>query len=268
MSWGVMDLSRADRFAKAINAGVDQVGGTDDVAAILEASRSGKLTEGRMKEAASRVLEQKFAIGLFENPYVDAGSARKVVGDPASRAAGAAAQQRAMVPLENKLGNTPLKAGARVWLFDVDPAVAKAHGFTVADSPEQADVAIIRASTPFEIKHPGYFFGSRQHEGRLNFQPGDRAFDALLKCGKTPVVMTVYLDRPAILTEVRDKVSVLYADFGIEDNALLDVLSGKAKAGGHLPFELPSSMAAVDAQKSDVPHDSPRPLYPYGYAMR
>ena len=109
---------------------------------------------------------------------------------------------------------------------------------------------------------------SGKPKGRLNFQQGDRAFDALLKCGKTPVVMTVYLDRPAILTEVRDKVSVLYADFGIDDDALLDVLSGKAKAGGHLPFALPSSMAAVDAQKSDVPHNSPRRLYPCGYAMR
>jgi len=268
MSWGVMDLSRADRFAKAINAGVDQVGGTDDVAAVLEAWKSGKLGEARVKQAASRVLAQKFAIGLFENPYVDTDLVRKVVGNPASQAAGAAAQQRAMVPLENRLGGTPVKARARVWLFDVSPAVAKAHGLTVVDSPDVADIAIIRAAAPFEIKHPGYFFGSRQHEGRLNFQPGDRAFDALQKCGKTPVAMTVYLDRPAILTEVKDKASALYADFGISDDALLDVLSGKAKASGHLPFELPSSGAAVEAQKSDMPHDSPHPLYPYGYALR
>jgi beta-glucosidase len=80
--------------------------------------------------------------------------------------------------------------------------------------------------------------------------------------------MTVYLDRPAILTEIREKTAVLYADFGINDNALLDVLTGKAKAGGRLPFELPSSMEAVAAQKSDVPYDSARPLYPYNYALR
>ena len=80
--------------------------------------------------------------------------------------------------------------------------------------------------------------------------------------------MTVYLDRPAILTEVKDKVVALYADFGINDDALLEVLAGKATAGGHLPFELPSSMAAVAAQKSDAAHDSEKPLYPYGYALK
>jgi 6-phosphogluconolactonase/glucosamine-6-phosphate isomerase/deaminase len=31
---------------------------------------------------------------------------------------------------------------------------------------------------------------------------------------------------------------------------------------GKLPCELPSSMEAVEAQRSDVPHDSPRPPVP------
>lgn len=268
MSWGVMNLPRPDRFAKAINAGVDQVGGTEDAGSLLEAVRAGKISEGRMKEAAARILEQKFTIGLFEDPYVDAAAARRVVGDAGSRQAGEAAQERAMVPLENRLGGVPVKAGAKVWLFQVDAAAARAHGLKVVESPEEADIAIIRAAAPFEILHPGYFFGARQHEGRLNYQPGDAAYDALLKCGKTPAVMTVYLDRPAILTQIREKTAVLYGDFGVNDNALLNVLTGKAKAGGRLPFELPSSMEAVAAQKSDVPHDSARPLYPYGYALK
>ncbi len=268
MSWGVMDLSLADRFAKTIGAGVDQIGGTEDVAALLDAAHAGKITEARMKEAATAILAQKFAIGIFENPYVDVNEAKRVVGDPASLAAGKAAQARAMVPLENKHGTVPLKPGVKVWLFHVEPAIAKAQGFTVVDTPEDADVAIIRAETPFETPHPGYFFGSRQHEGRLNFQPSDPAYDALLKCGKTPVIMTVYMDRPAILTEIKDKVTALYADFGVSDDALLSVLSGKVKAEGRMPFELPSSMAAVEAQNSGLPHDSAHPLYAYGYRLK
>lgn len=264
MSWGVMELSRAERFAKSINAGVDQVGGTDDVAALMDAAKSGKLTEARMREASERLLEQKFAIGLFDNPYVETAAAAKVVGDPASRKAGEEAQQAAMVELENRL---TVKAGARVWLFGVKADVARTQGFTVVDTPEQAEVSIIRATTPFETLHPGYFFGSRQHEGRLNFQPGDAAYDAVVRsnAAKVPVVMSVYLDRPAILTEVKDKVAALYGDFGVNDEGLLRVVLGKSKAMGRLPFELPSSMEAVQAQRSDVAHDSARPLYRIGY---
>src|SRR5436853_5931374 len=94
----------------------------------------------------------------------------------------------------------------RTQLLVGDP-VARAHGFTVVNSPDEADIAIMRAAAPFETRPPGYFFGARQHEGRLNFQPGDAVYDALLRCGKTPVVMTVYLDRPAILTEGKDKIA-------------------------------------------------------------
>lgn len=268
MPWGVMDLSKPDRFAKAINAGVDQVGGTEDVASILEAQQSGKLTEARMREAATRLLQQKFQMGLFENPYVDAPAAAKVVGNAASLAAGERAQQRAMVLLQSRRGNAPVKAGAKVWLFHVDAAAARRQGLAVVDSPAAADVAIVRAETPWETLHPGYFFGARQHEGRLNFQPGDAAYDAVLQAGKTPVVMTVYLDRPAILTEVKDKVATLYGDFGVSDDALLAVLTGKAKAEGRLPFELPRSMDAVAHQDSGAPHDSVKPLYPYGYRLK
>jgi beta-glucosidase len=268
MSWGVMDLARSARFAKSINAGVDQIGGTEDVEALLAAARSGDLKEPRMREAATRILQQKFETGAFENPYVDADAAKQVVGNPASLAAAEDAQKRAMVPLENRAHTVPVRAGVKVWLFHVDPTAARAAGLTVVDTPETADVVIIRAETPSELLHPGYFFGSRQHEGRLNFQAGDAAYDALQKAGSKPVVMTVYMDRPAILTEVRDKVAALYADFGVSDTALLEVLMGKARAQGHLPFELPGSMAAVAAQSPGAAHDSAKPLYPFGYALK
>jgi beta-glucosidase len=268
MPWGVEDLSKADRFAKTINAGVDQVGGTEDSASLLAAVTSGKISEDRVREAARRILVQKFQQGLFEDPYVDPGVANSIVGKPEFVKAGIDAQERATVLLENKKRILPLKSAVRVYLFGIDAAAARAHGFTVVDSPEKADVAIVRAETPFELLHPGYFFGSRQHEGRLNFQPGDAAYDAVLKCGKTPVVMTVSLDRPAVLTEIREKTAALLGNFGISDDALFAVLSGEAKPEGKLPFELPSSMAAVKAQRSDLPHDSEKPLYAFGYGLR
>jgi len=85
-----------------------------------------------------------------------------------------------------------------------------------------------------------------------------------------PTVATVYLDRPAILTPVRDRTRALIGNFGVSDDALIDVLSGKGGAAplGKLPFDLPASMASVEAQHSDAAHDLAKPLYPFGFGRR
>jgi beta-glucosidase len=81
-------------------------------------------------------------------------------------------------------------------------------------------------------------------------------------------VVTIYLDRPAILTNVKDKVAALLGNFGVSDAALFDVLTGKAAPQGRLPFELPSSMAEVKAQAEDTPYDTKTPLYKFGFGLR
>ena len=124
----------------------------------------------------------------------------------------------------------------------------------------------MRADAPFETLHPGYMFGLMQHEGNLGFRDGDVEFETIKRVSAAvPTILTVYLDRPAILTGVKDRVAALVANFGVSDVALLEVLTGRARPEGKLPFELPSSMEAVEAQRSDVPYDSPRPLYPFGF---
>jgi len=45
------------------------------------------------------------------------------------------------------------------------------------------------------------------------------------------------------------------------------VAFGRAKPMGRLPFEIPSSMEAVNAQYEDVPYDSQAPLYPFGFGL-
>jgi beta-glucosidase len=266
--WGVEGLSKEDRFAKGVTAGVDQFGGVADSAILLAAYKAGKVPLARIDESVRRILLIKFQLGLFENPYVDEAAAPKIVGDPAAQAEAEQAQRRAQVLLENKGGLLPLAAGRKVWLYKVDPAEAKARGFIVVDDPAQADLAILRVDAPFETLHPYHFFGSRQNEGRLDFRDGQADYEAIKRASaKVPTAVAVNLDRPAILTNVRDKVQVLLATFGASDAAVLDVLTGKARAQGRLPFELPSSMSAVEQQDPAIPDDSASPLYPRGAGL-
>ena len=270
MPWGVEQLSKRERFAKAVNAGVDQFGGTEEAQYVVEAVRAGNVAESRLDESAMRILTQKFKLGLFENPYADTANATRVVGSAAFQAEATRAQRRALVLLKNAKRILPVRAqGKRVFLIGVDSSVAASYGFVVVKDPAQAQLAIARISAPFERLHPQYMFGSMQHEGNLGYLASDSSIAAIRRVtAKVPTIVTVYLDRPAILSALAPSAMALVANFGVSDGALLDMLTGKAKPEGKLPFELPSSMAAVSAQKSDVPHDSPRPLYPIGFGLR
>jgi beta-glucosidase len=269
MPWGVEALSMRARFVKAVQAGVDQFGGTERADLLVEAVHAGELSEARLDSSVVRVLTQKFAQGLFDNPYVDAAAAARTVGNERFQAAALDAQHRALVLLENKGHILPLRRVSRVYLHGISPEAVAREGWTVVTDPAQADIAIVRLSAPFERLHPQYIFGSFLHEGSLAFKDGDPDYEAFKRASAVvPTIVTVYLDRPAILTPLKGKASALIANFGVSDAALLDVLTGRARPEGKLPFELPSSMAAVEAQRSDVPHDSARPLYPFGFGLR
>lgn len=268
-AWGVEGLAKVDRYAKGVNAGLDQFGGVEDTAELVAAVKAGKIPSARIDDAARRILTIKFEQGLFENPYVDAKAAAAVVGAPAFVAEGRAAQSAALTLLQNKNGLLPLKgAGRKVWLKGVSPDAARAHGLVPVDDLAQAELAIIRVAAPFQTLHPNYTFGSFQHEGDLSFKDGAPDYEAIKTASaKVPTVVAVYLDRPAILTDVRDKAAALIGDFGAGDDAFLDALTGVAPPRGKLPFELPSSMAAVEAQAEDAPHDSRDPLYPIHFGL-
>jgi beta-glucosidase len=270
MPWGVETLAMRDRFAKAVQAGVDQFGGTEQGDLLVEAVRAGQLTVARLDSSVVRIMSEKFALGLFEHPYVNPDSAARLVGNDAFRAAGLRAQRRSLVLLENTGQILPLRSpqgrALRVYLHGIAPDAATREGWTVVTDPKQADVAIVRLTGPFERLHPQYVFGQFFHEGSLAFKDGDPDYEAFKAASAAvPTIVTVYLDRPAILTPLKAKARALIANFGVTDAALLDVLTGRAKPEGKLPFELPSSMEAVQAQLPDLPHDSARPLYLFGF---
>ena len=80
-------------------------------------------------------------------------------------------------------------------------------------------------------------------------------------------MLVIHLERPAVLPELVDACAAVLAVFGSSDEAVLDLVFGRARPEGRLPFELPSSMAAVEAQKPDVPFDSEAPLFPFGFGL-
>ena len=258
-AWGVEKLSKEERVAKIINAGVDQFGGENCPEVVVQLVKDGKISEKRIDESVKRLLRQKFQLGLFDDPYVDVAQSEKIFSDAKGKEEGEASQRRAITLLKNDNKQLPLKTGAlKIYVENVDKKVAAQYA-TVVDKPQDADLAIIRLNTPWYPVETNNFMARMFHHGDLDFK-GTKKDSILQLLNTVPTIVDIYLDRPAVIPEINAKAKGLLADFGASDAAVLDVIFGKAKPGGHLPFELPSSMEAVKNQKEDVPYDSKDPL--------
>ncbi|HWB91031.1 MAG TPA: glycoside hydrolase family 3 N-terminal domain-containing protein [Puia sp.] len=265
-AWGVESLSREDRVRKILDAGVDQFGGENCPELVIRLVKEGKITEARIDTSVRRLLKQKFELGLFDNPFVDESKVAQVLGNSASMAAGVASQRRAMTLLKNDKKTLPLTPGKlKIYVRNIDPKIAAQYG-AVVDDPKKADIAILRLNTPFVPVNSPIMMARMFHHGDLDFK--GKLKDSILQLlDAVPTIVDIYLDRPAVIPGISAKARGLLADFGASDVAVLDVIFGKDKPGGHLPIELPSSMDAVRTQKEDLPHDSKDPLYKFGYGL-
>lgn len=270
MPWGVEASTAEQRVAKGVNAGIDQFGGLDDPAPVLAAVRDGLLQPQRLDQSVSRVLLLKFRLGLFDNPFVDPAVAARIVGNPKTAIEAEQVQARALVVLQNRRETLPVRAaGTRIWLHGVDVAAARAAGFEPVVDQRQAQVALVRLGAPSERLHPHHFFGAMQHEGSLDFRDDDPGLRALASVPRgIPVIVAVDLDRPAILRKMQARADAIIVAFGASDQAIFDAATGRIVPEGRLPIELPRDMAAVAAQKPDLPDDSVSPLYPRGAGLR
>jgi beta-glucosidase len=265
-AWGVENLSEKDRVKKIIDAGVDQFGGENCPEYVIQLVKEGKISEARIDLSVKRLLRQKFELGLFDNPFVDESKVNDVFTNQAFKQAAEASQRRAMTLLKNDNRILPLQPGKlKIYVRNIDPNIAAQYG-TVVEKPEEADIAILRLNTAFYPVESPIMMARMFHHGDLDFKGVQK--DSILQLLKTvPTIVDIYLDRPAVIPEISQQAKGLLADFGASDAAVLDVIFGKFKPGGHLPIELPSSMEAVRNQKEDVPYDSKDPLYKFGFGL-
>ncbi|MFI2105323.1 glycoside hydrolase family 3 protein [Isoptericola sp. NPDC019693] len=266
-AWGVEHLTEEERVLKVLHAGADQFGGEYRTDLILDLVRAGRLEESRVDVSVRRILREKFVLGLFDEPFLDGDHAERVVGSREFVEAGLDAQRRSLTLLTNREDGgapaLPLARGARVLAEGLAADAVAAFGEAVT-AVEDADVAVLRVPAPFDAKD-GLAAGF--HTGSLEFDAATVARVEEL-AAHVPVVLVVYMDRPAVIGGLEQTAAAVVADFGTSDEALAQVLFGEAGPEGRLPFDLPSSMAAVVASRSDVPFDTADPQFVHGHGLR
>ncbi len=265
-AWGVEHLDGAQRMARLINAGIDQLGGESDTAQLGRLLDDGHISHERFREAVTRVVS--LSLDLFPGALLQDSPPLSGLEDREHIALGHAAQARAITVLVNGEIDgrpvLPLAGPGRVYLRGIDES-ALPDGWS-AVSGDEAELAIVRLSAPFDFRDT-FFLEASMEQGSLEF-PDEVITEIRELAAACPVVVCVTLSRPAILTPLLPHVTALIADFGASDAAVLDALSLAHAPRGRLPFELPRSMAAVVASSPDVGSDTDDPVFPVGAGLR
>jgi beta-glucosidase len=88
-----------------------------------------------------------------------------------------------------------------------------------------------------------------------------------------PVIVSVSISNPMVFADFEKEVDAIVGEFGVQVDAIMDVLTGKTTPSGLLPLQMPVNMETVEKQKEDVPHDmipykdSEGHVYDFGYGL-
>ena len=291
---GIIQTDWGLNFSGAANAGADILGGAGvrSTAQVVD-----EVPEEKITAACRRILEMKFRLGLFENPYVDEAKADEVIGSEEHRAVAkeAAAKSFTLVKYENAAsleGQKFIVAGTLA-----DDLRCLSSGWTAKEPVELAGTTILEALTEKAGEEnvtyiaeasevPADLSGvtavvvvgekSGTHDpawgaSTLEF-PEEQVelVNALDKAGAN-VVAVVVMNRAYVLTpvaEAADSVLLVYRP-GVTSGAeaVADCLFGETAITGKLPFQIPATMDQVLAQREDMPKDIADPLYEYGFGI-
>jgi beta-glucosidase len=101
----------------------------------------------------------------------------------------------------------------------------------------------------------------------------DMVTDAYAKMKGKPVIVSVMMNNPTVFAEFESKANALIVQFGVQDQALLDILTGVAEPSALLPLQMPADMHAVETQAEDLPldmkcfRDTEGHVYDFGFGM-
>ncbi len=261
---GVENLNAKQRVEKIINAGCDMFGGEALPNIVVELVKEGKITEKRIDSSVRRILKEKFRLGLFDHPYLDPAGV-KIINNKEFAAKGIEAQQKSLVLLKNESNILPLKANTKIFMQGFNQDETKGYPNLVKNI-EEADVVVLKINTPNNAGKEKYLLQKLFNLGSLAFSPKEE--EKLLKIIQSkPTITVINLQRPAVIPNINKYSKGLIADFSSQDNVILDLILGKFKPVGKLPFELASSMEEILKQKEDLPYDTKNPLYPFGAGL-
>tara|TARA_R110002153_G_scaffold34070_6_gene102315 strand:+ start:4797 stop:7091 length:2295 start_codon:yes stop_codon:yes gene_type:complete len=102
-------------------------------------------------------------------------------------------------------------------------------------------------------------FTNRTYKGKtvntINTTDMQLVNDTKTKMGNKPVVVSVKVGKPMIFSEIEGSAAAIVVHMGVQDQALMEIITGAVEPSALLPFQMPADMLTVEAQFEDVPRD-------------
>jgi beta-glucosidase len=136
-------IDLADAAKQSLEAGLDvELPDQNVYKTLADQVKSGKIPVSLIDQAVSRILYQKFQLGLFENPYVDPEKASKMTDTEEDRQLAAEAARRSIVLLKNQSNTLPLDRTRLRSIAVIGPNADRAHlgGYTDLNPPRTVSI--------------------------------------------------------------------------------------------------------------------------------
>lgn len=264
--------NKKDAARQAILAGMDMDMSSNSYTEHLQALvESGEVPERILDRAVDNVLQIKFELGLFENPYqTNEEKESRVMLTKEHRALAREAAVKSIVLLKNEDHILPLKPDAKIGVFG---SLASDKGqmtgaWSIAARPEDC-ISIVEACEARGISFRYCEHSSEMQEitavsdilivavGEMKEESGEAASRAdialdtqqtafvkeLMATGK-PVIAVLFNGRPLAIPELVEQVPALLEAWhpGVEaGNAILDILYGDVNPSGKLTTTFPAT---------------------------
>jgi beta-glucosidase len=143
--------------------------------------------------------------------------------------------------------------------YDAADVAAGGNGYVPISLQYGTYTATHARATSLAGGDPLETFTNRSFRGKTvttsNVTDMQAVLDARAKMNGKPVIVILNMSNPTVVSEFEPSANAILVSFGVQDQAVLDILTGAAEPSGLLPLQTPTNMQTVEEQGEDTPHD-------------
>ncbi|MFC2949893.1 glycoside hydrolase family 3 protein [Virgibacillus sediminis] len=275
MPWGAEELSPEERYAKALEAGVNMFSDEADPSVLIKSVKEGYVSEDKLDKSVTYLLTEIMELGLFENPYVDPEQAQRIAKDAASQQKADTAHRKSVVLNRNSEQLLPL----------TDEKVAEMKLYVEVFKQDGAEEETQKVKEAFASRNSSLVLTDKLDEATHAFvfaipnTVPDRPDEPLTVAlghdtgvdvdrikeieAKAPTILVINMTNPWLIGDIEPGAHAVLSTFGVKYEVLFDVLCGKYNPSGKLPFTLPASQEELDKSPGDIPGHAKGSSYVY-----